>query len=351
MLDVPRIKSILKRASWMDMDYSLFGSHRHAHLFRPPLPMEDLDTWEDLMELQLPQDYRTYLTCLGNGGAGPSYGLKPFQCPLYDWLREPAVFSDDQSERFNELAQKWCEDSNSDTDLLYEEYCARTPEHQQMSYSEWDEKQYRFIKNTVMHPLFKSGQLFIANQGCSQDILLLLNGTHRGFCHGNSSEYDYSYPFWYQQADHRAAITWPQYRDTLITFEDYFMDYVDRVEKVCENLPSEKEKQFRWERSQVRDFQSASKAGDWESAIKLMLTLEPATLSIKSRSFYLHYEDMLKAKFPDCPDIPIFFQKVQKTRRYTGGSEFTECWNEKMSTSDYPAPDFSDFVNSFFEGS
>ena len=49
-----------------------------------------------------------------------------------------------------------------------------------MNYSAWDEARYRFIENTVGHFLFESGQLYIADQGCSQDIYLLLSGSHRG---------------------------------------------------------------------------------------------------------------------------------------------------------------------------
>ena len=52
MLDIPKIKAVLKEASQWDMDYPIFGSHSHAHLFRPPLPMEELDAWEELMELR-----------------------------------------------------------------------------------------------------------------------------------------------------------------------------------------------------------------------------------------------------------------------------------------------------------
>ena len=84
MLDIPKIEAVLRQARRWDMDFPLFGSHSHAHLFRPPLPEEDAAAWEDLMELRLPQDYRQYLAHLGNGGAGPAYGLAPFPCPMRD---------------------------------------------------------------------------------------------------------------------------------------------------------------------------------------------------------------------------------------------------------------------------
>jgi len=349
MLDIPKIRAILNQANQWDMDFPLFGSHSHAHLFRPLLPLDELEAWEELMGLKLPEDYRTYLTCLGNGGAGPAYGIASFRCPLRECLREPAVFSDDQAERFEELSRRWYEFSNENEDQLYEAYCEQTPQERRMSYSDWDEARYHFMENTVMQYLFENGQLHIANQGCSQDIYLLLSGSHRGFCHGNSDEYDYSYPFWYQPADHHAAITWPQYRETLLTFEDYLMDYVEKVEQVCNGLSLEKRKQFQRERAQVREFQAAAEAEEWERALSMLLALEPAALSIKSRSFYLYYKKTLKRIFPDRPEVSDYFVRVDKTRRYSAGTEFTTFWSKEEADRMYPNPDFSDFLRTFEE--
>ena len=347
MLDIPKIKAVLKEASQWDMDYPIFGSHSHAHLFRPPLPMEELDAWEELMELRLPEDYRTYLTCLGNGGAGPAYGIAPFSCPLHDYLQELAVFSDSQAQQFEDLARMWYEYFHTDQDQLYDTYCEQTPEEQRIDYFKWTQERYHSIESAVKQPLFRNGQLFIANQGCSDDIYLLLNGSNRGFCHGNSDEYDYSYPFWYQPADHREAITWPQYRETLQTFEDYLMAYVRTAEQVCQDLSMGKRMQFLQEQLQVREFQAAVELEDWGQLLTMLRFLEPAALSLKSRSFYLYYEKVLREKLPDRPEIPCFFQKVDKTRRYSGGKEFTSFWCTEDADGLYPYPDFSDFVKTF----
>ena len=227
---------------------------------------------------------------------------------------------------------------------LYDTYCEQTPEEQRIDYFKWTQERYHSIESAVKQPLFRNGQLFIANQGCSDDIYLLLNGSNRGFCHGNSDEYDYSYPFWYQPADHRAAITWPQYRETLQTFEDYLMAYVRKAEQVCQDLSMGKRMQFLQEQLQVREFQAAVELEDWGQLLTMLRFLEPAALSLKSRSFYLYYEKVLREKLPDRPEIPCFFQKVDKTRRYSGGKEFTSFWCTEDADGLYPYPDFSDFV-------
>lgn len=83
MLDIPKIQAILRRASCFDLYGSSFGSsYVHGHLFRPVADRDELGLWEEEMGLAIPEDYRCYLTCLGNGGAGPSYGIYPFHFRL-----------------------------------------------------------------------------------------------------------------------------------------------------------------------------------------------------------------------------------------------------------------------------
>ena len=79
MLDIPKIRAILDEAIRWDMDFD----RSHTHLLNPVLPLEELAAWEDLTEVTLPEDYRTCLTQLGKGGAGPNYGLyPPSLCPV-----------------------------------------------------------------------------------------------------------------------------------------------------------------------------------------------------------------------------------------------------------------------------
>ena len=67
MLDIPKIRAVLDTASRWDMDLEQFACWGHAHLFNPVLPLEELEAWEELMQVTLPEDYRAYLTQLGNG--------------------------------------------------------------------------------------------------------------------------------------------------------------------------------------------------------------------------------------------------------------------------------------------
>ncbi len=345
MLDVPKIRSILANAAFLDLEFPISGSECHTHLLRPPLSMEELDAWESLMQVSLPADYRTYLTKLGNGGAGPSYGLTPFHSPMEEALQKPTVFSDDAQPQFDQLARQWYVYMHEDEYELYEDYCRNTAEKDRLSFNDWDNRRYDFIDRTVKQFLFENGQLFIANQGCSNDVYLLLNGSHRGMCNCNSTEYDYSYPFWYQKADHHSAIIWPQYRDTLVTFEDYFMHYVDQAEQLCASIPFEKKLRFYRERMQVLEFQDAIEEEDWDRVLSMLIELAPAELPTKIRRFYRYHQRMLETQFPERPEVTNFFREMDRTYRYRCSESSYIQGNAGFSTM-YPYPSFEDFMQS-----
>lgn len=348
MLDVSKVKAILSKAAYWDMDFPIFGSNCHTHLLNAPLSIEELEIWEELMQITLPADYRTYLTILGNGGAGPAYGISSFSFPLDETLLEQTVYSDDAQPQFEQLAHQWYEYSNEDEDELYREYCLRTDGDKQMSFEVWDNNHWEVIDCTVRRFLFQTGQLFIANQGCSHDVYLLLNGSHRGMCNYSNEEYDYSYPFWYENADDHHSITWPQYRSTLVSFEDYFMRYVDQAEEVCASLTFEKKEQFHRERIQVLAFHAAVQEQDWNAVLSMLTKLCPSKLSTKSRRFYIYYQQLLESKLPQRPEISHFFQQMQHSHKYNY-PEWSYIKDVDEILHNDVCPSFQDFLQSFYK--
>ncbi len=68
-----------------------FGASQHRHELAPPISPEALADFEATLGLRLPEDYRAFLSCLGNGGAGPFYGL----APLGRWDTEAEPITDE----------------------------------------------------------------------------------------------------------------------------------------------------------------------------------------------------------------------------------------------------------------
>src|SRR3712207_5799433 len=59
-----------------------FGVEGHAFRMYPPLTEEEVARFEARYGIELPADYRAFITRVADGGAGPAYGM----CSLADAL-------------------------------------------------------------------------------------------------------------------------------------------------------------------------------------------------------------------------------------------------------------------------
>src|SRR5207247_10746384 len=55
----------------------VFGAEHHRYRLGPTLSKAELAAFESANRVPLPEDYRWFLSVVGNGGAGPFYGLEP----------------------------------------------------------------------------------------------------------------------------------------------------------------------------------------------------------------------------------------------------------------------------------
>jgi hypothetical protein len=56
-----------------------FGAETHAWRMLPVVDPIELNEFEMEHGVMLPDEYRAFLTRVGRGGAGPAYGLNPFE--------------------------------------------------------------------------------------------------------------------------------------------------------------------------------------------------------------------------------------------------------------------------------
>ena len=84
------VQKILDAARQLDPGYALFGAKKHQYRLRPPLAPALIHKIETRHGLELPEDYVYFLTEIGDGGAGPDYGIDSF------------------AEQFRETGQKYC---------------------------------------------------------------------------------------------------------------------------------------------------------------------------------------------------------------------------------------------------
>jgi hypothetical protein len=76
---VQRILTGVPELARQDPSFAAFGAKTHRYQFRPALAEAELVRFEQELAVRMPDDYRAFLTRVGNGGAGPSYGVMPFR--------------------------------------------------------------------------------------------------------------------------------------------------------------------------------------------------------------------------------------------------------------------------------
>jgi hypothetical protein len=72
-------RSLVDRLGALDHRRVVFGARRHDYGFGRTLTAAQVDDFERRHGVELPAPYRDYLIELGNGGAGPYYGINPLR--------------------------------------------------------------------------------------------------------------------------------------------------------------------------------------------------------------------------------------------------------------------------------
>lgn len=67
--------SLASRARGLDIELRQYGAERHHYEFAPVVPLSEVRDFEQRHSISLPEAYVEFLTQVGNGGAGPDFGL------------------------------------------------------------------------------------------------------------------------------------------------------------------------------------------------------------------------------------------------------------------------------------
>ncbi|MEO3946226.1 SMI1/KNR4 family protein [Gorillibacterium sp. CAU 1737] len=148
------LRQLVQRAGMLDPNREVFGSAKHQYQLNPVLPLDEVRKYEERHQVQLPEEYVFFLTQVGNGGAGPYYGIYSLErtgsneeytriCGQPAWINE-AMTKESWAEKMNLM-----EDADDDTyDRLHDEVFG--------------------------------GLNLIGTQGCTYDNLLMNTGSWKG---------------------------------------------------------------------------------------------------------------------------------------------------------------------------
>lgn len=153
------IQSKLQQLKSLDVKRKLFGSDSHNYLLNPVKSESEIVEFEGRYGISLPGDYRLFLLTLGDGGAGPYYGLQKLEDSLFidlDYKRKGELL--DLSKPF-ELTSAWNMEFDGD------------PEN---------EEQYNQFQGEYFSDKWANGLLRICNFGCGVSMNLVVNGCEYG---------------------------------------------------------------------------------------------------------------------------------------------------------------------------
>ncbi len=167
-IDVSRILDGLKTLRKRDPQFEIFGAQDHRYELYPVLSEDALREFEQRHGCKLPEDYRTFLLEIGNGGAGPCYGV--FRLGEMDdgWTNRPWPTVDglvgDLSQPFPHT-RKWNKRPKfPNVDEDHPEFETLLSEH---------ERQY-------MDPAHVAGAIPICHLGCNLRHWLVVTGREAG---------------------------------------------------------------------------------------------------------------------------------------------------------------------------
>lgn len=148
-----RIRLKLPLAGRVDFERKGFGSEKHRYKLNPPLSLEKVQVWQAEKGVELPVDYVAFITRLGNGGAGPYYGIEPFEKAAADDRSQypglPMLLSPSMS------PEAWQALSMVPDDISDEDFDARAEKIHQ-------------------------GMFYLGTCGCEYDLMLVLTGPYTG---------------------------------------------------------------------------------------------------------------------------------------------------------------------------
>ncbi|MCF3111173.1 SMI1/KNR4 family protein [Niabella sp. CC-SYL272] len=175
MQQINRIREKLSQLRNTDTKRELPGAGIHQYRLNPPLEPEQVQLFEATHRVQLPDEYIAFLTILGDGGAGPFYGLRRLETSnicFFDPSGEAAHQYFDLSRPFPHTASWNMEAELEQLDARLEAaYEAGNQQLEKLLF----EKKWELISGTE----HDQGRLCLADDGCIQ-VSLIINGPEKG---------------------------------------------------------------------------------------------------------------------------------------------------------------------------
>jgi hypothetical protein len=195
-MDVGLVIDGLAELRRLDAKRRVFGASDHNYALALPVDASLLHLVETALESPLPEDYRRFLTWIGDGGAGPYYGI----LSLDQSISRALMFAgEDEEERGERRTREligtlpaFTRDSPLESDVDFGEIIGKPAsweDHVTLLRNDpayearWDELRAQYLAEP-----FDGGWIPICDYGCGDFFALVVRGKRRGMVWVNSVE-------------------------------------------------------------------------------------------------------------------------------------------------------------------
>ncbi len=199
---------LLKRK---DRHWRIFGSGLHHYELNPPLPVQEADAFEKKYGITLPEDYRYFITQVGNGGAGPFCGV----FALGEWAFNRIAHKLDEPgwEITDDIGQPF---PHTDAWNLPATFWENEPDPPRVTpreevdrlWAAWDQAE----REAYAHVM--DGAVPICHRGCGLSQWLVVNGTQKGYVWDDNT------------ADRAGIAPLRNAQGRQMTFADWYLDWL-----------------------------------------------------------------------------------------------------------------------------
>lgn len=158
---IERIKTKFDKLKQLDKNFEVFGSEKHKYKFNQTKSEKELIDFEENNGIKLPIEYKEFLMQIGNGGAGPYYGLEPIENGLF------ADLDYKNENNLNDLSKPFPHSKHWNLD-----FGEVTDENEGAYFKQKDEEYYQ--------NKWANGLLRVSNFGCGVSMNLVVNGKEYG---------------------------------------------------------------------------------------------------------------------------------------------------------------------------
>lgn len=173
---IERIKIKLYQLKELDADLEIFGADTHNYNFHPVLTPTEIEDFESRNAVRLPEGYTRFLTEIGNGGAGPFYGLQTLEDSRINFLDT----SEKKDHVYFDLSKPFPHISAWNIEEALEALYKKIDEANEARNTELEEKLFEEKWALIGGEEHDYGRLHICEYGCGVRLTLIVNGPEKG---------------------------------------------------------------------------------------------------------------------------------------------------------------------------